>query len=153
MMVGLEYFRIEKNLSCQELAQLAGVPPTCVSSYVNYARQGSGSRGRSHVWLAFSNALTTPVDDLLRSDYPDLIDRTNRLKFREAKTANNSNPITQYKRRHRLSLPELAVRLGKTSRECARLACAADVPSDKHIRALAAYEGISVREFLNTYTN
>jgi len=153
MMVGLEYFRIKRGLSCQELAQLAGVSSTRVFSYVNYARKGGGSRGRSHVWLAFSNALTTPVDDLLRSDYPGLIDRTNRLKFREAKTANNSNPITQYKLRHCLSLPELAARLGKTSRECARLACAADIPADKHIRALAAYEGISVREFLNTYTN
>lgn len=150
-MVGLEYFRIKSGLSCQELAQLAGVSSTRVSSYVNYARKGCGPRGRSHVWLAFSNALSVPVDDLLKTTYPELIDRTNRLKFRDAKTANSANPITQYKLRHCLSLPELAARLGKTSRECARLACAADTPSDKHIQALAAYEGISVYEFLKTY--
>ena len=149
-MTGLAYYRIQKDLSCKELAEQAGCATGTVCLYEKLAMEG---KGRSSLWMEFSTCLGVPVEELLKTDFPDVIDRKNGRTIRWSKTANPDNPVTIYYRRHRLSYLELAERLGRTTRECARKACAAETPSKKHIKKLAAFEGISEKAFLCEYSN
>ena len=149
-MTGLAYYRIQRDLSRKELAELIGCATETVYLYEKLAQDG---KGRSSLWLDFSDCLEVPVQELLKIGFPDVVDRNNGRTVRWSKTANPNNPITNYYRTHRLSYKELAERLGYTSRECGRKACTAKVPLRKHIRALASYEGISEHEFIKKYSN
>ena len=148
-MTGLKYYRIQKNLSSEELAKLTGYTVGSIRLYEKMAAEG---RGRSSLWIAFSDVLGVPVQELLRCDLPEIIDRKNRRTIRWSKTANSNNPITIYYRVHRLSYYELAQRLGNTTRECGRVVCSAPKASPKHIKALARYEGVSEQAFLRKYS-
>lgn len=149
-MTGLAYYRIQRDLSRKEFAKQVGSTESNVRAYEEqFAPQG---RGRSSLWLAFSDYLGVSVEELLKSDFPDIPDRNNQMFYRPSKTANPHNPVTVYYRTHRLSYQELAERLGRTSRECARKACAAQKASRKHIRALAKHEGITEKAFLSKYS-
>ena len=149
-MTGLEYYRIKKDLSRKALAEQVGCTESSVRLYERLASQG---KGRSSLWVAFSDYLGVSVAELLKSDFPGVPDRNNQMYFRKSKTANSENPITVYYRAHRLSYRELAERMGYTTRECGRKACAAERASPQHIRALAEYEGISVSAFVRKYSS
>ena len=58
------------------------------------------------------------------------------------------NCIAVYRWYHDLSFAELATRLGCRN---ARKACTAGQPTQKHINALANYEGISPERFCQLY--
>lgn len=150
-MTGLAYHRILQDLSCKELAEQVGCTKDSVRLYEKHL--APQKKGRSSLWLAFSDCLKVPVQELLKTDFPDLTDRKNGRTIRWSKTANPCNPITIYYRTHRLSYRELAERLGRTSRECARKACTAQRASQKHIKALTKYEGISEKAFLRKYAH
>lgn len=149
-MTGIAYYRIKQNLSRSELSQKAGVAKETVSLYEKLAARG---KGRIWIWLKFSDCLAVSVDELLRDDFPDLIDRTDPHKFRTSRTANPNNPITNYYLANRLTFGELATRLGRTSRECARVVCSAEKASDAHLNTLAAYENMTKEEFIKKYSN
>ena len=150
-MIGLAYYRIQRDLSRREFAKQVGTTEGSVRTYEE--RLAPQGRGCSSLWLTFSDYFGVSVEELLKSDYPDIPDRNNQMLYRKSRTANPSNPVTVYYRTHRLSYRELAELLGKTSRECGRKACAAQQASRKHIRTLAKYEGISEEEFIRKYSN
>ena len=149
MLSGLAYYRIERDMSRKKLAERVGTTTKTVALYEKLAWEG---KGRSSLWMAFSDCLGVPVQELLKTEFQDVVDRNNGRKLRESRTANSSNPITNYYRIHRLSYQELAERLGKTSREFARLVCASENPQAKYIKALAEHEGISEKAFIRKYS-
>ena len=148
-MVGLAYYRIQNNLTYEDLAKQTGYTPGSIRLYEKLAAE---RKGRSSLWLMFSDCLGVSVQELLRTDFPELVDRNNHRIIRWSKTANPNNPITIYYREHRLSYLELARRLGNDSRESGRVVCSRPKASTKHIKALARYEGISEQAFLRKYS-
>ena len=149
-MTGLRYYRILRDLSREELAEQVGCRAETIYLYERV--YGAEGRGRSSTWMDFSACLDVPVQELLKTGFPDIVDRKDRRTIRWSKTANTENPITIYHRTHRLTYLELAQRFGRTTRECGRLACVAPLASKKHIKALASYEGISEKAFLRKYS-
>ena len=147
-MTGLEFYRIKKDLSRNELAEQVGCVTATVALYEKLVQEG---KGRSSLWLTFSNALGVPVSELMRTDLPELVDRKNGWLNRPSRTANPDNPIAVYRAAKHLTYGEISEIIGCTTREAGRLACAKTTPSKKHIVALARYEKMSPEEFIRKY--
>lgn len=145
-MNGIEYYRRRSEMTKAELAAKSGLATPIVQKLT------TGLRGNTaiYVYQALATALGVTLDDLLAEDYPNTLSaRTLPL----SRTENPDNCITNYRKSHKLSFSALAKRLGATSRECGRQACARATPLAEHIDRLAAYEGVSVKVFLARYGN
>ena len=146
-MTGLEHYRIKRCFSRKELAKRANISITTIYSYENCAHCGNGE-----TYLCLSNVLGVPIDELLRENFPEMKNVTVPRAFRTSVTANQNNLVNAYREANCLSFKALADRLGKTSRECGRQACVAELPLDKHVQALATYEGITPEKFITIYS-
>ena len=148
-MTGLAYHRISQDLSCRELAKKVDCPEGSVRFYEKHLIPQR--KGRSSLYIAFSDALGVPIQELLRTDMPQLVDRKSGLIVRPGRTANPGNPIAVYRSRHRLTFKEIAVLLGNTTREAGRLACARAEALEEHIVKIAAHEKLTPKEFTKKY--
>jgi DNA-binding XRE family transcriptional regulator len=147
-MTGFQFYRMVKGLQTKELAQLTGISCPTLKHYEDQLYQGDASR-----LLKLSDTLNVPIDELLRTDLPDAIEGRISIARRE-RGGNQNNCITVYRDMKRLSLTDLAKRLAiraKNGREGARKACLPLNPSEKKVAILAAYEGMTVEQFKETY--
>lgn len=145
----LRKHRVDMGISQAELAALANVSYETIRKYEDPDYSGCGN---AEIYLRLSDILVVPIDELLRTDYPETADGLAGHGMRRSSTAVNENPVTVYRNEHKLTFREVASRLGRTSRECGRKACAAKVPLGQHINALAIYEGITPEELLARYS-
>ena len=90
------------------------------------------------------------MEEIVR-EYPDDILAAGDHPSTESKTENPNNCLSQYRKTKNLTFEELAMRLGNSTREAGRIACARSVPLDKDIQKLATFEGISVEDFRKLY--
>ena len=148
-MNGLKYYRIKSGLSQKQLAELSGVGQMVL---VKMERMG-----RSNVkgclcdeFIRVSNALGIKIDELLREDMPDWENGVCLRNLRPGKSDSSDNLLTIYRRRHRMTLREVATILG-VSHETVRLACISEETPEKYIHQLAVNEGISYSEFVSRY--
>ncbi len=148
-MNGVKYYRTKKGLNQKQLAALSGV------SMVTIAAMEKGGRNKGIYpgkYIKIKAVLCVSVDELLREDFPAVEDGAPVRILRRSRTENVQSCLTQYRHVHRLTLDEMSSRLGVTSKECSRQACAAEVSLEKHIQTLASFEGLSVIEFIELYT-
>lgn len=148
-MNGLRYYRIKRGFSPRELAESANVSRNIITVYET---PSSSNRSNGETYLRLSDVLGVPIDELLREDFPDEPDTTLGDGIRHSETAVACNPITVYREAQKLSFRALAHRLGRTTRECGRKACARAIPLDEHIQALSTYEGITPEAFIKKYS-
>lgn len=148
-MNGIAYHRIKQNLSKKSLAEAAGITESIL---VRYERNDDIANRTVGIYLHLSDALSVKVVDLIRTDYPDLVDRTSMMKALPSKGENLQNPIACYRRIQRLTYEELAFRLGRTTRECGRRICQTATPNAKHLKTLAAREHMTVQAFTKKYS-
>lgn len=148
-MNGIRYYRIEKGMTQHELAALAGVS---IATIVSMEQMERPHGIYTYNYKKVRDVLGIPLDELIRNDFPDREDAGYASVPYASRTENPNNCISEYRREKKLSFQKLAERLGATSRECGRKACVPDIPLEKHIQTLAAYEGISVEEFIRRYS-
>lgn len=101
--------------------------------------------------LQIADALGITLDQLVeeRTDRDSV--SLSKLAGAKSNTANPENALEKYRQRKGISFQELAFRLGNNTREGGRKACVRERALDKHISAIAAFEGISTEEFLMLY--
>lgn len=148
-MNGIRYHRIQNGASQMTLADRVGVGYWTIRKYESPDYSGNGS---TDVYVRIGDALGVTLDELLSDNYPEIPDPFAGHGMRRSSTAVSENPLTVYRNVYSLTFSELAVRLGNSTKESGRQACATSVPLEKHINALAAYEGITPEEFLTKYT-
>lgn len=148
-MNGVKYHRIKKGLTQRELARLSGVS---IPTVLNMEQMTCPHGIYGYNYLKIQDVLNVSMDMLIRNDYlDDGLEEQISIPY-PSKTENPDNCITKYRRMNNLTFKALAQRLGVTSRECARKACAAETPLQKHLISLATYEDISVGNFIDTYS-
>ena len=147
MINGIEYYRRKRGMSIRALAEKSelSVP------YVRSLLHGKGCETALRQYMRLSNALGTPIDTLLPNYDENELD-VGRYCTYGSQTEDRGNCITVYRHRKGLSYRQLALRMGCATRESGRQACMHAVPKEKHLRALAAYEGISPEEFCRRYS-
>lgn len=148
-MNGVRHYRIQLGLPRSRLAELADVSITTIAA-MEQMHEPYGIY--TYNYMKVREVLGAPLDELVRDDYSDREDAGYASVPRESQTENHDNCISVYRNMKKLSFQKLAERLGATSRECGRLACAASEPLEKHIRALAEYEGIWAKDFIKLYS-
>ncbi len=148
-MNGIRYYRIKKGLSQRELSKLSGV---CIPTVVNMEQMTHPHGIYGYNYLKVQEVLNVSMDDLIRDDFPDNESGEPLSVPYPSRTENPDNCITKYRRDNSLTFQALAHRMGVTSKECARKACSATLPLQKHLKALAAYEGISVGTFIDKHS-
>ncbi len=150
-MVGLAYYRIHEGLSKQKLAEMTELSTFTINKYEHYA---SIENGMCCVWMKFSDCLNVSVEELLRTDLPDLEDFTDLRKVgKTSDTVNPNNPIAIYRDQERISFQKLAEQLNVPHKECARQICVRKMPKRKYLETFAQYEHITVNEFIRRYHN
>ncbi len=148
-MVGLAYYRIYEGLSKQKLAEMTELSIATINKYEHYALI---ENGMCCVWMKFSDCLHISVEELLRTDLPDLEDPTDLRKVgKTSGTVNLNNPIAIYRDQERISFQKLAERLHVPHKECARQICVREMPKRKYLETLARYEHITMNEFIRRY--
>ena len=135
-MNGLKRARLLAGLTQENLSALTGIHPVKVSTV---EREGYEPKCVD-TYLKWSEATEVPIDDLLKT-YPDDED----LRIFSALSGNDDNIVYRYAKERRLTCRELGKRMG-ASHELARQLCHRD-PERRHLEALAAYEGMPVKEF------
>ena len=145
-MNGIQYCRKKNRMSIKELAGKAEVCPMTISK-LEKADQIRVSCLTLH---RIACALGVTMDDLLKN-YPDeLITPSDRTPFPQ-RTGCPTNCVSNYRLAHNLSHEELGRRLGNRTRSLSQIACKLETPKDKHVKALAAWEGISDKAFREKY--
>ena len=90
------------------------------------------------------------IADLLRVHSESELEAGNHTAY-PSRTDGRQNCVAVYRRVKGLTLEQLAQRLGSSNRQCAQLACSGEKAGRKHVRLLAAYEGISPEQFRQKY--
>ena len=147
MITGMEYYARKSQTSRRRLAALAGISP--VTFYAMCAGEGIMKRSVA-LYERAAEFFGVEVSQLLQS-YDDSELSTHDCIRYPSRTENLSNPVAVYRKQHNLTYAQLGERLGNKTRECARQACAAKHPRKKHIRVLAAYEGVTPEQFCRLY--
>jgi transcriptional regulator with XRE-family HTH domain len=145
---GIRYNRMKQRLSLMELADRAGMLYNSLGR-IERLHNLDSIGGRTTLYL--SDALGVSADELLKFYDSSLLDEGDKAPY-PSRTENLNNCVAVYRRAKGLTYADLAKRLGITTKEGGRQACSRDVPSPKHIQALASYEYISPEEFLLLYS-
>ena len=139
-MTGLQYERIRKNLTQEELASRAGLDPITVRRI----EKGQTSDPIASTLLACANVLGCAVDDL-RKEYPDEVEK--KRVGRETGIVNEANVLLAYKKATHTTFDALGSILHLTH-EGVRVACKRVPAHEQYVSLLADYEGMSVEELL-----
>ena len=146
MISGTEYYRRKARLSLRTLSKRTGIavpllrklcddPPMTTSTEI-YMRVAAELGVKAMALLEQHDESELDVGD--QAAYP-------------SRTECMTNCVAVYRRQKGLNYEQLALRLGSPNRECGRQACALEMPRKKHVRVLAAYEGISPEQFRARY--
>ncbi len=146
-MNGVKYYRLVRGISIKMLAEKSDLSEMTI---VNMEKLDVPHSIAIKNYKKVRAALGVRVDELFCNDFPEITEKT-RAGY-SSKTENAGNCITVYRSTEKLTFKALAHRMGVTSRECARQACAAKEPLEKHVLALATYEGMTAEEFRRTYS-
>lgn len=148
-MIRMQYHRLCRGFTCSRLAAIIRVNSDTIR---RIERTDAAKTSIDHMYR-ISEVLGVTIDQLLRPCTPEETEAVNsmNIKCNSSQTVCPTNIAAIYMRRHRLTLAELARRMGLKGRESARQACTHPQPRKKHINALAAHEKISPQEFLKEY--
>lgn len=145
MIYGIRYYRKKRRFTYAQLAELAGVSLPALSQAVNnplHCTTTILAKLCAALEITIDEAFRLfPEDELAEGDHPTYT----------SKIEDKTNCVAYYRSVHNLTFAQLSERLGYTSREASRVACAKAVPSEKNIQALADYEGITSADFLIRY--
>lgn len=147
MITGTEYCRRKARISQNTLAKRSGV------SLVTVRRMCWAVNPETTTlttYMRVAEALGVSIRQLLQDRDESELEDGDRAAY-PSQTDNPNNCLTVYRHEHGLSLEQLGQRLGGKTRECARRACASEHPPKKHIKTLAAYEGVTPEEFCREY--
>ena len=147
MITGTEYYRLKARISQNTLAKRAGV------GLVTVQRMCWGIQPQTtalSTYMRVAEALGVSVHQLLRDRDESELEDGDHAAY-PSRTGSPNNCLAMYRQEHGLSLEQLGQRLGGKTRECVRQACASEHPPKKHIRTLAAYEGVTPEEFCREY--
>ena len=145
MITGLEYYRRENRLRQKDIASITGVNISVIRRMLSGENMENMYLGKI---VKLSDALSISVDDLLAFRDDSTLDGST---FIPAKEDPPMNCIEVYRRTKSLTLKVLAERLG-LSKQAVSMLCKMRIPTEKHIKSLAAYEGISTAEFIWRYS-
>ena len=149
MITGIDFWRRQRRLSIQALAQMTGIG---IAKLRDLAKGTNKRNTPTSVYMDLSKALDIDVDDLLKI-YPESeLEGMGSFCSYDSKTDNLNNCVAVYRRRKGLTYAQLAARWGAASLESGREACSRAEPRPAHVKALAAYEGISEEEFRRKYS-
>ena len=138
-----KHYRIKKGLTQKQLSALSGINIATLNALEHPNPKTMRTVGYS-TYIKLSDALEIPIDELLRDDLPDI------RPMRPSNSECPNNCLTIYRRRHHLTLREMASLLD-ISYETLRLVCRAPEVPGKYIERLAALSGISFNEFFQCY--
>ena len=145
-MNGIKYYRKKNKLAIYELSQKSNITAPTIRCLEKTIRPNTSLR----TYLRLADSLGVTIDELVDDYNPSLLADGDRHAY-PAKNKPVHNHIDVYRREENLSLQQLATRMGVTSREWARRVCNNKVDSPKMLSRLAAYEQISVEEFVRRY--
>lgn len=144
-MNAVKYYRCRAGLSRAALCGLSGLSKTTLAKLEIPCSHG---HELAEYYLQLSYALGVPVDELLRSEVPDVLPEP---LHHLSRTEDPFNPICRYRHEKNLTFERLGVLLGNKTKETARLACCGGVGIEKHIETLARHEHMTPEEFRNVY--
>ena len=142
-MTGLQFERMRKNMTQEELAAGAGL----VSATVMRIETGFTHDPIASTLLACANVLECSIEALLK-EHPN--EGGKQRVCGETKIHNDSNALLAYKNATHSTFEEMGTILNLT-KEGVRYACKCVPAKEKYISRLAAYEGIPVDEFCAAY--
>jgi transcriptional regulator with XRE-family HTH domain len=121
-----------------------------LSTFKTYENPDVPAPGSGDTYLRISNALRVPIDELLRTDFPELPDPTHGKKA-DFKGDNETNIVARYRKAQSLTFSELGVRIGNVSRQAAKMACKRNAALSHHIKLLSIYEGVTPKDLIKKY--
>ena len=147
MISGIEFLRRKARMTQSEVAAGAGISVALLGKLsVPYPKMTTSLA----IYMRIADVFHVAVDDLLELHDEQELDLGDRVTYR-SRTENLENCVAVYRREKNLSLEQLGQLLGGKTKECARLGCASAEPKKKHIRILAAHEGITPEAFCRLY--
>ena len=149
MITGTEYYCRLARISKQKLINRTGLSRVVVQDLFS----GRKAMKRSALqYMRVAEALDVTIDQLLqRYDESELGDG-DRASF-PSRTEDLRNCVAVYRRKKGLTYAQLGERLGGKTRACGHEACIGEHPRKKHVKVLAAYEGITPEEFCKLYAS
>lgn len=144
---GTEYHRCKARMSMRTLAKRSGVSLPVLNKLCSGEPPMTTSLEK---YMRVAEALGVSIADLLRMHDERELGAGDHT-FYPSRTDRMTNCVAVYRREKGLSYAQLARLLGSSNRECGRLACTSERAGKKHVRLLAAYEGISPEQFRARY--
>ena len=148
MISGTEYYRRKARMSMRELSERSGVSDPVLKKLC------SGEPPMTtplSMYMRVSEALNVSIQDLLKMHDQKELDVGDHTAY-PSRTDCMTNCVAVYRRAKGLTYAQLALRLDSPNRQCAQLACAGEKAGRKHVRLLAAHEGITPEQFRQMYT-
>ena len=142
-MYGVEYYRKMQNMTVAQLAEQTGVGASLITKMARCPYEVTARTA-----LRVADALNITLDQLVEERFDRDSVSLPKKAGAKSNTANPENILEKYRQEKGISFHELALRIGNTTREAGRKACARDKALGKHIRVVAANEGLTVEEFL-----
>ena len=147
MISGTEYHRSKARMSIRRLAERAGVSVAVLQKLCGGEPPLSTPLEK---YMRVAEALGVSIADLLRMHDERELDIGDQAAY-PSRTEQMTNCVAVYRRAKGLTYEQLALRLGSPNRECGRRACMTAHAGKKHVRVLAAYEGITPEQFRKMY--
>ena len=144
---GTEFLRRKARMSLRVLSERSGVSTAVLRKLCKGEPPMSTPL---MIYMRVSEAFEVPIADLLREHSESELDAGDHTAY-PSRTDGQQNCVAVYRRVKGLTLEQLAQLLGSSNRQCAQLACAGEKAGRKHVRLLAAHEGISPEEFRQIY--
>ena len=145
MITGAEYYRRLNHMMRKELEVLSGVNKMALKKILD----GDNVERISYCYFAqIAEVFGVTVDDLLVEHDERELNGTSYIPDPDRPP---TNCVEVYRRRKSLRLIALGERLGISKQAVSKL-CHMSNPSSKHIQSLAAYEGITPKEFIQYYS-
>lgn len=144
---GVCYFWRMSHLSQRTIAMATGLS---VNTFRTMCKIGKEETTLASSLLAISQAYAVPVEELLRPHDDSELDPVKGTAFQV--TDAPINCVEVYRRRHCLTYQMLSLLLGCEHRQSAYDCCKRLEPRPKHVRILAADEGITPAQFMIKYS-
>ena len=147
MISGTEYYRRKARLSLLELSRRTGITAALLRKMCNEPPMSTST----DIYMRAAAELGVKVMDLLEQHDESELDVGDHTAY-PSRTDRMTNCVAVYRRAKGLTYAQLARQLGSPNRQCAQLACSGEKAGRKHVRLLAAHEGITPEQFRQMYT-
>ena len=146
MISGTEYYRRKARLSVLELSRRTGIAATLLRKLCDDPPMTTSTM----IYMRAAAELGVMAMDLLEQHDERELDVGDQAAY-PSRSEQMTNCVAVYRRAKGLTYEQLALRLGSPNRECGRRACMTEQAGKKHVRVLAAYEGITPEQFRKMY--